>query len=134
MPEIAKNVVIDRKRNTLIVDGVEFPWVIGEPGPKVEEYGDDFILGRVTIPIFAERITVDNESTAIGTSAFANAVATRRQQMGWTQVELLARLAEKGVILDSSAITRIEKGQREPRLSEALAFSDIFRISLDELR
>src|ERR1700687_5276586 len=58
--------------------------------------------------------------------AFAERTKAARNQAGLTQAQLSERLdAEFGVKLDTSAITRIEAGQREPRLSEALAIAEI---------
>lgn len=51
-----------------------------------------------------------------------------------TQLQLQERLeAEFGIKLDTSGITRIEAGQREPRLSEALAIAAILDFGLNNL-
>lgn len=51
-----------------------------------------------------------------------------------TQQQLSDRLQhESGVSLDTSAITRIEAGQREPRLGEAIAIAQVLEFGLDEL-
>lgn len=54
-----------------------------------------------------------------------------RAALGWTQRELSERLEEREVKLDASAITRLEKGQREPRLREAIEISEMLDFSLD---
>ncbi|QBG78401.1 hypothetical protein PBI_WALRUS_10 [Gordonia phage Walrus] len=58
MPEIAKKITIDRKHCKVFVDGVEFPWLIEERGPEVENVGakDDFPI--VTIPVVAVDVEV----------------------------------------------------------------------------
>ena len=53
-------------------------------------------------------------------SAFGDRAKSARLRAGLTQQQLCDRL---GNSLDTSAITRIEAGQREPRLSEALAIA-----------
>jgi hypothetical protein len=51
-----------------------------------------------------------------------------------TQQQLSERLRdETGVSLDTSAITRIEAGQREPRLGEALAIAKVMGFGLNNL-
>src|ERR1700722_4238666 len=55
-------------------------------------------------------------------------------EAGMTQVQLQERLgAEFGLNLDTSGITRIEAGQREPRLSEALAIAAILDFGINNL-
>jgi transcriptional regulator with XRE-family HTH domain len=66
--------------------------------------------------------------------AFAHRAKAARNQAGLTQAQLSQRLeAEFGVKLDTSAITRIEAGQREPRLSEALAIAEILHFGFHRL-
>ncbi len=51
-----------------------------------------------------------------------------------TQQQLSNRLEEETpVTLDTSAITRIEAGQREPRLGEALAIAKVLNFGLNNL-
>lgn len=64
-------------------------------------------------------------------SNFGKLLREARTAAGWTQKELVERLSEKGVQLDTSAITRMEKGQREPRLREAIEISELLDFSLD---
>ncbi|WP_290724250.1 helix-turn-helix transcriptional regulator [Gordonia sp. UBA6683] len=63
---------------------------------------------------------------------FGNLVAAQRAKLELRQADVIDRLAERGIKLDSSAITRIEKGQREPRLTEALALSEILEFPLGD--
>ncbi|MCZ4535555.1 helix-turn-helix transcriptional regulator [Gordonia terrae] len=64
--------------------------------------------------------------------SFGETVAAHRKKLGWKQADLIAALAERGVILDSSAITRIEKGEREPRLTEALTLSEVLEFPIGD--
>ena len=50
-----------------------------------------------------------------------------------SQVRLQELLAQRGVLIDTSGITRIEAEEREPRLSEALAISEILGFGLSNL-
>lgn len=60
------------------------------------------------------------------TATFAERAKSARLRAGLTQQQLFERLRdETGVRLDTSAITRIEAGQREPRLGEALAIARV---------
>lgn len=63
-------------------------------------------------------------------SAFGDRAKQARLRAGLTQQQLCDRL---GNSLDTSAITRIEAGQREPRLSEALAIARELGFELDDL-
>ena len=58
MAEIAKKITIDRKHCKVFVDGVEFPWLIQERGPEVENVStkDDFPI--VMIPVLATDVEV----------------------------------------------------------------------------
>ena len=67
-------------------------------------------------------------------STFADRAKSARLQAGLTQQQLADRLQdETTVVLDTSAITRIEAGQREPRLSEALAIAKVLNFGLNNL-
>lgn len=46
---------------------------------------------------------------------------------------LAIRLQRAGLKIDPSAITRIETGQREPKLTEAVAIADMLGLDLDDL-
>ena len=67
-------------------------------------------------------------------STFAERAKAARLRAGLTQQQLSDRLRnEAEVLLDTSAITRIEAGQREPRLSEALAIARVLEFGLNNL-
>lgn len=51
------------------------------------------------------------------------AVKLRREQVGLTQVDLAASLAEHGMSVDSTAIVRIESGERALRIDQLLALA-----------
>ena len=62
---------------------------------------------------------------------FGTRMKAERVHAGMTQVELAKRIDDEFEIkLDTSGITRIEAGQREPRLSEALAIAEILGLEL----
>lgn len=67
-------------------------------------------------------------------STFAARAKSARLRAGLTQAQLAKRLEdETPVVLDTSAITRIEAGQREPRLGEALAIAKVLNFGLNNL-
>jgi transcriptional regulator with XRE-family HTH domain len=70
---------------------------------------------------------------ALPVSRFGKRVRAQREGGGFTQRELSERLAELGIKLDTSAITRIESGSREPRLKEAFAIALALGVSLTAL-
>lgn len=75
----------------------------------------------------------DGPVWAIAPSRFGKRVKSQREAVGWSQRELSERLAELGVKLDTSAITRIENGSRDPRLKEATAIAHALEIRFSEL-
>lgn len=78
-----------------------------------------------------ERFQTPNDEV---NATFAERAKSARLRAGMTQQQLATRLRhEKQVKLDTSAITRIEAGQRDPRLPEALAIARILKFSLDDL-
>jgi transcriptional regulator with XRE-family HTH domain len=65
---------------------------------------------------------------------FGDRVRERRDTIGISQRRLSELLVEKtGVRLDPSAVTRIETGQREPKLSEALAIAQVLGTDIEDL-
>jgi transcriptional regulator with XRE-family HTH domain len=64
---------------------------------------------------------------------FGQRTKAARMEAGLTQAQLQDRLASRGIKIDSSGLTRIEAGQREPRLSEALALADVLGFGLANL-
>ncbi|MFL0174279.1 helix-turn-helix domain-containing protein [Mycobacterium sp. SMC-13] len=75
----------------------------------------------------------DGPYWALPASRFGKRVRAQREGAGFTQRELSESLAELGVKLDTSAITRIENGSREPRLREALAIGHALGIGLEAI-
>lgn len=66
-------------------------------------------------------------------SVFAQNVARYRGARGWTQRELAEALSSRGMPVDSTAVSRIENGTRDVRLSEALLIADALVVDLDRL-
>ncbi|MBB5618440.1 helix-turn-helix domain-containing protein [Microcella frigidaquae] len=66
-------------------------------------------------------------------SVFAQNVARYRAARGWTQRELAEALSSRGMPVDSTAVSRIENGTRDVRLSEALLIADALSVDLDRL-
>jgi len=69
--------------------------------------------------------------------SFGATMRRRRQDAGLSQRALAQRLIELGVTIDQATITRMESGQREPRLSEAVAIAeflqfDLLQVELDQ--
>lgn len=64
---------------------------------------------------------------------FGQAVKRHRERAGLTQQQLSDQLARFRIKLDTSAITRIENGAREPRLREAQLIAQLLHVSLDDL-
>lgn len=61
---------------------------------------------------------------------FGEAMREARAHLGISQRKLAELLEDLGMKIDPSAITRIEKGQREPKFTEAVAISDVLGIQL----
>lgn len=66
-------------------------------------------------------------------ATFGARVKLARERLGITQQQLSDRLRVLGLKVDTSAITRIEGGSRDPRLSEAQAIAHAFGIALLDL-
>lgn len=62
------------------------------------------------------------------TKKFADAVLTRRKQLGLTQEELAARVGTS-----KQMVCKYEKGQRSPKVAMANAFASALETTLDEL-
>ena len=56
---------------------------------------------------------------------------TVRNQIGMSQRTLADKLAARGIVMDASAIARIEGGGRVVRLGEAIAIAHILGFSMD---
>lgn len=63
---------------------------------------------------------------------FARRVRQLREAAKIPQTKLAERLAERGVKIDPTSITRIEKGTRGIRLDEAVAIADVLGVPLEE--
>lgn len=62
-------------------------------------------------------------------------VALEREVRGWSTTELAERVTKAGVKMNQTAVWRIENGEprRRINLDEALAFSRVFELPLEEL-
>ncbi len=65
----------------------------------------------------------------------AERVALEREVRGWSTAELAARMTEAGCPMNQSAVWRIENAtpRRRINLDEALGFSTVFELPLEEL-
>ena len=68
-------------------------------------------------------------------SQFGKRVREERERRGWSQEELAKRLTDKGILVYSSTIAKIEseKRPRAARLGEAVGIADLFELSVDAL-
>ncbi|NOP97916.1 helix-turn-helix domain-containing protein [Mycolicibacterium fortuitum] len=64
---------------------------------------------------------------------FGDLMRTCRESRGLSQRQLAEMLHEVDLRLDPSAITRIERGSRDVKLSEALAIAGLLEFNLDEI-
>ncbi|WP_081712490.1 helix-turn-helix domain-containing protein [Gordonia amicalis] len=64
---------------------------------------------------------------------FRHAVTRRRQALGLSQRQLCERLASEGVRLTQSALAKVERGEREPKIDEVAAIARVLRFSVDTL-
>lgn len=63
---------------------------------------------------------------------FVTNMKAAREALGWTQARLAEELNKAGVdSISQSAVSRIEKGERDVRLNEARAIAKAFGASLD---
>jgi transcriptional regulator with XRE-family HTH domain len=62
-------------------------------------------------------------------------IALERETRGWSTTELAARMTKAGVPMNQTAVWRMENGKprRKITLDEALGFSRVFEIPLEEL-
>lgn len=64
---------------------------------------------------------------------FSDVLKSARSDAGLTQRALADALKERGVQVDQAAVARMEKGEREPKLSEAIAISETLGFSLADI-
>ncbi|MBT1676786.1 helix-turn-helix domain-containing protein [Curtobacterium aurantiacum] len=69
-----------------------------------------------------------NEWTA--EQRFGSMVLSNRKALGMSQKDLSEHLADAGLILDNSAVSRIEKGTRALRLGESIVIARVLGFSL----
>ena len=65
---------------------------------------------------------------------FGSLMKAAREGRGWSQRKLAEMLNEQGLRLDPSAVTRIETGQREVKLREAVIIAETVGLELANLR
>lgn len=64
---------------------------------------------------------------------FARRTRELRDRLGISQVQLATTLAARGVRIDPTSITRLERGTRGIRLNEAVAIARAFGQTVDEM-
>lgn len=65
---------------------------------------------------------------------FGRTVKARREELGWTQADLISRLEERGLAhFQRQMLRRVEAGERPLRLGEAARFAAVLGLSLDDL-
>jgi transcriptional regulator with XRE-family HTH domain len=64
---------------------------------------------------------------------FARRVRELREALGLSQIQLATTLTLKGVKIDPTSITRLEKGTRGVRLDEAVAIAEVLDRTVDEM-
>jgi transcriptional regulator with XRE-family HTH domain len=64
--------------------------------------------------------------------AFGQLVRAAREQHGWSQRDLVQRLANRGLNLTQSQVAKTENGKRPIRLDEAVAIARMFGQSLED--
>jgi transcriptional regulator with XRE-family HTH domain len=65
--------------------------------------------------------------------SFGQNLRDARLRKGWSQRHLADVLESRGVRLDPSAVTRIERGSRDVKLREAAVFADCLDVELQQL-
>lgn len=76
--------------------------------------------------------TQENEPPLVG-EVFARRLREARNARRWTQQDLVGRLAELDAAMDRTVLARIEKGQRDVRLEEAVALAAALDVALVNL-
>lgn len=65
---------------------------------------------------------------------FRATMRSQRKELGMSQQALCNKLADAGIVLDTSAVTRLENGQRLIRLGEAMQIAQILDFPLQPTR
>lgn len=60
-------------------------------------------------------------------------VRVEREDRGWSQTDLSKRLADNGVHMPSTVISKVELGERALRIEEVAGLADLFGMSVDAL-
>ncbi|MGY4098060.1 hypothetical protein ACW2Q0_00605 [Nocardia sp. R16R-3T] len=71
LPEIPRLAVLDLAAKKLFIDGAEFPWLISEEGPKLDDLASGNPLRSVTLTFFVEDVQVNPEHGGSGAEALA---------------------------------------------------------------
>ena len=82
-------------------------------------------------------VNMNHDEAGVSGRTFAASMRHGRQALGLSQRALSQKLTELGVSIDQAGITRMESGQREPRLSEAVVIAeylqfDILQVEIDQ--
>ena len=64
---------------------------------------------------------------------FRKRLRVERELKGWSQSDVAKMLSDNGTAMHSTTIAKIEAGDRNVRIDEATAISDLFEVSLDGL-
>ena len=64
---------------------------------------------------------------------FGQNLAQFRQKAGWSQLEMRRRLEANGLKMHMTVLRRIEAGEREPRLAEAMKIAETMGITVELL-
>lgn len=72
----------------------------------------------------ARKLRASKEAVQTANYVYRTGMRGYREELGWSQRRLSEEVARLGVKLDQSAITRIERGDREPKYSEVVAISE----------
>lgn len=76
---------------------------------------------------------VAHKSSSTPEEQFGATVQKVRTQLGISQRKFAELLTEKGMPVDASAVSRIEKGSRSVRLVEAMAIAEVLDMTLESL-
>lgn len=74
-----------------------------------------------------------NDASPSVEQTFGGAVKELRVRLGWSQQTLAEKLTAAGLSMDTSGVSRMEKGTRALRLSEALMVADALDVDLARL-